>query len=574
MTVFLPDLSHRLPETTWLEDDLPERIEAEWLRSHYDAILAETRTAGDDGDAWVALVRRTSELEAFVDSHHTRVSVAAHQATDDDDVQAEYGRWNREVAPVQHVAGVDVARAFVASPRRDAIDAAFGEQFLRLLDGVCRSNAPVNTELRTKVSDLVNRHSKVFGTATITWRGEELPFSYLRKSALDEDRGERHAAWNSMVTTIQASQDELENVFDELLDARFQMAENLGFDSYIELRYLEMGRFDWNAEDAQRVRHAVEQHIVPIVAELQRAQAQHHGTERLHPADSGLRRERTPQLGVEIEGQLDAAKQVFDALGDSFGTPFRTLVGEGLVDLAARPGKSTGAFCTSFPFERVPFICCNSVGTPDDVRTLVHEFGHALQGWRSRDIDPVDLRWPTLEACEIHSMSLELLAQDHLAPFFASDEDLEIYARESHGQAIEFMPYMAAIDEFQHRVYDERLDRAGRAAAWRDVADRYQPAVDWDANEWYGGARWILQNHLFGAPFYYLDYGLAQLVAWQLWLDSLEDRDSAIERYLKLCSEGGTKPFRQLVLEAGLKDPFDEAVIADTVARLRPHLGL
>lgn len=574
MTVLLPDLSHHLPETTWLDAKLPVRIERTWLQERYAEILAAAAAAGDDAQAWFDVVRRTSELEAFVDSHATRVSVAAHQATDDDDVQAEYMRWTNEVEPVQQVDGVEVARAVVASPCREALDAEFGPQYLRLLDGVCRSNAPINTELRTKVSELSNQNSKVFGRATITWRGEELPFSFLRKSALDEDRAERHAAWNSMVSTIQASQDELETIFDDLMDARFQMAANLDFDSYAELRYLEMGRFDWTPTDAARVRRAIEEHVVPLVEQLQRGQAAHHGTERLHPADSSLRDEPTPKLGVDIDGQLRAATQVFDELGASFGGPFRTMVEEGLVDLAARPGKSTGAFCTSFPFERMPFICCNSVGTPDDVRTLVHEFGHALQAWHSRDIEPVDLRWPTLEACEIHSMSLELLAQQHLAPFFASPEDLANYERDSHVQAIEFMPYMAAIDEFQHRIYDERLDRDGRAAAWREIAGRFQPGIDWDANEWYGGARWILQGHLFGAPFYYLDYGLAQLVAWQLWLDSLEDRESAMARYLTLCEQGGTKPFRQLVLEAGLKDPFDEAVIADTVARLRPHLGL
>ncbi|MCW2962088.1 MAG: pepF [Thermoleophilia bacterium] len=571
-TTYLPDLSHRSIKPRWLDADLPATIEPDWARARYDEILAACDAAGDDAAAWIDVVHRTSELESFIGSHGTRIGVGYRQQTDDADSTAEMERWNREVSPVVGDASVEVARRIVGSPRSAELETEFGPQFLKLTEAACRAHAPVNTALRTELSDVLMQHTRIFGKGTIQWRGETHPFSFARKSALDTDRDERHAAWQSMVAYVREHEQELQEIFDSARELRSRMADNLEQPSYVGLRYLEMCRFDWTPEDAARVRGAIEKHLVPVAAELERRQAAALGTELLHPADREIQPTAAPRLSVDIDGQLEAATTVFDAMGPEFAEPWRMLVDEDLIDLPARAGKGTGAFCAGFPFERVPFIFCNSVGSHDDVTTLVHEFGHALQGWRSRDIEPVDLQHPTMEACEIHSMTLELLVHPHLQPFFG--EDLETYTLDHLRSTLVTVPYMAAIDEFQHRIYDNDLDADGRTAAWREISRRYQPATDWDADEWYGGGRWLFQLHVFQYPFYYLDYALARLVSWELWLNSLEDRDAAITSYLKLCSLGGSRPFRAMVQEAGLGDPFDEAVIERTMSRLRTHLQL
>jgi M3 family oligoendopeptidase len=571
-TTYLPDLSHLTPAPTWLPADLPSRLEADWVRERYDELLAACDAAGEDGDAWIEVVLRTSELESFISSSASRVRIAYRQDTADEAVTAEYERLNREVSPVISDSSVEVARRLVASPCAAAIDERFGAVLLQLAEAACRAHAPVNTALRTELSDVLMRHTRIFGKGTIEWRGETHPFSFARKAALDPDRDERHAAWRSKVDFVRANEDDLNAIFDEARALRMRMADNLGQPSYVDLRYLEMHRFDWNQEDARRVRAAIERHVVPIATQLQQRQAAALGTERLHPADEAIMPEPAPRVVVDVDGQLDAATTAFDAMGEAFGAPWRRLVEERLVDLPARPGKGTGAFCSGFSFERIPFIFCNSVGAHDDVKTLVHEYGHALQGWRSRMIEPVDLRHATMEACEINSMGLELLAMPYLGSFFG--DELEHFRVEHLRSTLDVVPYMAAIDEFQHRVYLDDLDPAGRAAAWEDAARRYQPALDWDADAWYAGNRWMLQLHVFQYPFYYLDYALARIVSWDLWLRSLDDERAAIDTYLELCDIGGTKPFRQMVLDAGLGDPFDEAVIESTMARLRPHLQL
>lgn len=572
-TAYLPDLTHRAREPRWLDAaDLPETLEPDWLRARYDELLAACDAAGGERDAWIELVLRTSELESFIGSHGSRATIAYRQDTADEAAQAELERWNREIRPVVSDCSVEVARRIVDSPCRDALAAHFGPGLLALAEAACRSHDPVNTALRSQLSDVLMRQTKIFGQGKITWRGEEHPFSFARKAAFDTDREERHAAWRSKVDYVRGQEDALQEVFDEALVLRRKMADNLGM-SFTELRYLEMCRFDWTPEDAAKVRAAIERHVVPVASALQLRQAEALGTERLHPADEAIQPIEAPELRVEVDGQLDAATRTFDAMGDDFGGPWRMLVEEGLVDLPARAGKGPGAFCSGFPFERTPFIFCNSVGVADDVKTLVHEYGHALQGWRSREIEPVDLQHPTMEACEIHSMTLELLALPYLEPFFGADQ-LDHVRLEHLRTTLDSVPYMAAIDELQHRIYDEDLDAEGRAAAWRDVAARYQPAIDWDADEWYAGARWIFQLHVFQYPFYYLDYALARMVSWELWLRSLEDEQAALATYLQLCDLGGTKPFRQLVVEAGLGDPFDEATLDRTMTRLRPHLAL
>lgn len=571
-TSYLPDLTHLSPETRWLPADLPDRLEADWVGERYDEVLAACDAAGSDPQAWIDVVLRLSELESYLGSRMGATSIAYRQDTADEVVEAEYQRLVREVSPVATDKSVEISRKVVASPCADAIEARFGAVYLQEEEATCRANAPVNTALRTELSEVLMRHTKIFGKATITWRGETHPFSFARKAAVDPDPVERRAAWQSKVDYVMANEEELQAVFDEARALRVKMAENLDMSSFIELRYLEMGRYDWTPDDAARVRAAIREHVVPVAVQLGRRQAAALGTSLVHPADEQMQPQQAPEPIVPVEGQLEAAGSIFREMGPEFSEPWEVLVSERLIDLPAREGKGTGAFCASFRHERVPFIFCNSVGSHDDVTTLMHEYGHAMQVWHSRNIEPAQLRSCTAETAEIHSMTLELLAHPYMETFFGGGADA--YRLDHVRGTLEIVPYLASIDDFQHRIYEQGLDAEGRGAAWREVAKQYMPMIDWDADDWYARGRWMLQLHVFQYPFYYLDYALARLVSWELWLDALEDRDAGIEKYLRLCELGGTKPFREAVISAGLGDPFDPATIERTISRLMPHLEL
>ncbi|MCW2927671.1 MAG: oligoendopeptidase, partial [Thermoleophilia bacterium] len=312
-TSYLPDLSHRTPTPQWLPEDLPAQLEPDWVRVRYDEVLAACDAAGDDADAWIDVVLRTSELESLIGSHGSRVRIAYRQDTDDAVITRELERWNREVSPVVTDASIEVARRVVASPASAALTERFGPTLLLLAEAACRAHAPVNTALRTELSDVLMRHTRVFGKGTIEWRGETHPFSFARKAALDTDREHRHAAWESKVDYVRDHETELQEIFDEAMVLRRKMAENLGQPSFVDLRYLEMSRFDWTPADAAKVRGAIEHHVVPIATELQLRQAAALGTERLHPADEAIMPDPAPALSVEVDGQLEAATTVIDA---------------------------------------------------------------------------------------------------------------------------------------------------------------------------------------------------------------------------------------------------------------------
>lgn len=574
----LPALDH-LPPSNEFVTDFTDRLTVEWIDAQFDALMAAIDSAGQSAQAWIDVVLQHSEVHSHIWTHASRSSIAFMLATDDDEATAEHQRFNRELSPAVKRRDIEVTRALLASPAVDALADRFGPVYMGGLQAELIVNDPVNIDLRAQVSDHTMETARIFGAATITWRGQTHPWAFTAKAALDPDAAERHAAHKSKVATLSEDEPALQDAFDQMLALRLKMAENLGLDSYAELRYMEMGRTDWTPRDAASFRNAVEQHIAPVVEELHSKQARQHGVALVHPADLKIWPEETAaELAVSIDEQLDAAARAFDKMGPEFGNTFRMMVNEGLIDLPARSGKTSGAFCSGFADNRVPFIFCNSVGTPDDIATLAHEFGHAMQGFRSRDIQPIFLRQPTLEACEIHSMTLELLVLPHVAGLFGGEEGRAEYAREQVRDSILTVPYMASVDAFQHAIYDPAvpggLDQAARAEKWVELTNTFRKGIDWSADEWWHRSLWLAQRHIYKAPFYYLDYALAQVVSWELWLNSLEDMESARATYLALCDAGGTKPFRTLVRDAGLGDPFNPQVVARTISRLRPHLGL
>lgn len=571
----IPTLDHLAPSNTWLTE-LPDELTAEWINERYDEIMAGV--AGDvSAEQWIIAVRRVNELASHISTVIARARLWFRQASDDPDATAVNKRINSEIVPVASERGIEFLRTMVASSSMDAVEQEFGSHYRQQVETECRIGDPVNIPLKVELSDVLMEYTSIFGAATVTWRGETLPISFARKAMHDEDTQERRAAHASVMDFVANAEPDLQRIFDRAMELRGTMAGNLGLDSFTTLQYQSMERFDWTPEHAASFRDAVRTHIVPIAHQMRRMQAAAHGTALVHPADLEIWPEQTPELAVEVDEQLSTASQALHELGQAFGDPFDTMMREQLIDLKARPGKGTGAFCTSFADQRVPYIFCNSVGSPDDVVTLLHEFGHALQCWRSRDIELMQMRWPTLEACEIHSMTLELLAFPHLESFFGDHTD--VFCQQHLRSSLLVVPYMAQVDDYQHQLYaavaaGTPLDAEARGDLWEQLTRQWRPGIDWDAEPRVARLRWLQQLHIFQSPFYYLDYALARMVSWQLWLRSLEDLDGALATYLDLCSAGGTKPFRQLVMDAGLGDPFDEAVIADTAARLLPQLGI
>jgi M3 family oligoendopeptidase len=263
---------------------------------------------------------------------------------------------------------------------------------------------------------------------------------------------------------------------------------------------------------------------------------------------------------------------MFDAMGE-LGPFFRRLNEGGFLDLMARQGKAGGGFCTSFPVAGMPFIFANFNGTQDDVNVFTHEMGHAFQNFQSRSQGLTDYLWPTYESAEIHSMSLEFLTWPHMECFFGDEADR--FRRTHLTDAILFLPYGTAVDHFQHEIYGRPdLGPAQRHDLWREMEATYLPWRDWgDLDYPARGGRWQNQRHIYLAPFYYIDYVLAQTCALQFWVRAEEDHAAALSDYVALCRRGGEAPFRELARSAGLTSPFDDGCLAGIVDRARAALG-
>ncbi|HTC81785.1 MAG TPA: M3 family metallopeptidase, partial [Acidimicrobiia bacterium] len=265
---------------------------------------------------------------------------------------------------------------------------------------------------------------------------------------------------------------------------------------------------------------------------------------------------------------LARAAEMFDAMGD-LGPFFRRMARGGFLDLADRTGKAGGGFCTSFPTEGMPFVFANFNGTKGDVEVFSHEMGHAFQSYESRDLPLADYLWPTSESAEIHSMSLEFLTWPHMERFFGADAAR--FRRVHLAEALLFLPYGTAVDHFQHEIYRRpAMSPAERHELWRSMEQTYLPWRDWgDLAYPAKGGRWQHQRHIYLAPFYYIDYVLAQTCALQFWVRSERDREAAMRDYVALCRRGGAAPFRSLVASAGLTSPFEPGCLPEVVEAAR-----
>jgi M3 family oligoendopeptidase len=369
--------------------------------------------------------------------------------------------------------------------------------------------------------------------------------------------------------------DELATIFDELVRLRTRMATNLGHENFVKLGYLGMGRTDYTQAEVATFRENVRLYAVPLLSRIQKRLAQVHGTPTLRPWDSSYDPELSlPSDVAPVETQLDNAQRVFESLSPELAEHFVRMRRENLIDLENRKGKRAGAYCTSFPDEGRVAILCNSTGEEEDVRTLMHEMGHAFQGWESQPIEAVDLQWPTSDACEVHSMGMEYLSMRHITEFF-TEEQAAKFRRQRWKRAIDLLCYVCVVDEFQHWVYENpsaTMDE--RDAKWDAIWGTYITEIDFSGVEPLRSARWYAQGHIFQVPFYYIDYALAETGAMQLALVDSRNHDEALEKYIELCRIGGTRSVLDIFAKVGMRSPFDGDLMRDLMDHAASEIGL
>ncbi len=462
----------------------------------------------------------------------------------------------------------------INSKFRDQLQQKWGSQLFALAEQQLKTFKPEIQQDLVEENRLGSEYTRLKAGAKIEFNGDIYNLSSIHIPETSQDRSVRKGAAETKWQFFAEQSEKFDEIFDKLVKTRHRIARKLGFDNYVELGYARMQRTDYTPEMVAKFRELVKAYIVPIATKLYERQAQ-----RLHLEDFKYYDEEykftsgNPKPKGSPEWIIDKASQMYAALAPETDTFFQFMRQNNLMDLVTRPGKSTGGYCTYVGKYKAPFIFSNFTGTSADIDVLTHEAGHAFQVFSSRELGLDEYNWPTYEACEIHSMSMEFFTWPWMDLFFKEDADK--YKFSHLASSITFLPYGVAVDEFQHFVYEHPdATPKERNAAWKKIEEKYLPHRDYDNNAFLNaGGFWQKQSHIFVAPFYYIDYTLAQVCAFQFWKKDQEDHKKAWQDYLNLCKLGGSKPFLALVKEANLQSPFEEGGVKSIIYTIRDWLN-
>jgi oligoendopeptidase F len=415
-----------------------------------------------------------------------------------------------------------------------------------------------NIPLKVEEEKLGQRYQKIFGAMTVEFEGRTQTLQQMAKYLEEPDRRTREKAWELISERRLKDKDELESIFEELLSLRQKRAENAGFENFRDFAFRERERFDYGPKECEAFHKGVEEAVVPLLRQLHKERAKRLGLKKLRPWDLLCDPEGRPPLRPfkEAEELVTGVQEIFLRLDPRLGELFRRMAELRLLDLANRPGKAPGGYQSTLTERRLPFIFMNAVGRDQDLWTLLHESGHAFHTLLSRD-EPLHMyRDPPLEFAEVASMGMELLASPFLDVFYPEEADRRRSLEEHLYGIVRLLCWVATIDAFQHWVYTHPgHSRAERHKAWVEIFQRFSGLEDWSGYEEVLEHEWHRQLHLFLAPFYYIEYGIAQLGALRLWGKAQEDRKRAIEKYIEALKLGGGKPLPELFSTAEL--PFD-----------------
>ena len=464
-------------------------------------------------------------------------------------------------------------KELVDSKFRDELQAIWGEQVFNLAELQIQTfSEDIMNDLVIE-NKLITEYNKLIASAKLEFEGEIRNLSDMRPFLESKDREVRKSASETMWGFFQENESDFDRIYDEMVKIRDKMAKKLGFPNYVEMGYKKLGRSDYDSKMVENYRKQVYEDLVPLVSGLKERQRKRLGLEKMNYYDE-LLEYTTGNASPKGDSNwiIDNGIKMYRELSPQTDEFFTFMRERELLDLVSKKGKMAGGYCTIIPDYKSPFIFSNFNGTSGDIDVLTHEAGHAFQVYMSMEHELPEYKFPTLEACEIHSMSMEFLTWPWMELFF--EEEVEKYKFSHLSGAISFIPYGVTVDEFQHFVYENpQASPEERKSKWREIEDKYLPFKNYDENEFlYRGTYWFKQGHIFGDPFYYIDYTLAQVCAFQFWIKNREDEKTAWEDYLRLCKAGGSKSFLGLVELAGLDNPFADGTIKRVVKPLEDFL--
>lgn len=560
---------------------LNKTIVRQYLRKDFDATdkkqvedefkrLEDAKPEGVEKlEAWIT---HWEELSSAIGESYSRASVAVTVDTTDSAAETRFMRIASEILPVAETCGFNLGRKLLAHKDCDKLP-AFYANYMRALRADVEIYREENVALKVEERKLVNEFEKIMGGLSVKFRGEEMTMQQCARFLEDPDQATRKESFEARAAVRNKIAPELDDLYGRMFKIRDKIATNAGFKNFRDYQFKSWHRFDYTPEDCFKFHDAIARTIVPVVAKIQDRRKEKLGVKTLKPWDTVVDPDaKTPiQPFEDVEQLVSGCRKIFHKVDADLGKLFDHMVEENLLDLDSRKGKAPGGYCTQFSESKDAFIFMNAAGTRRDVDTLLHEGGHSFHYYLASKIPLASYHHTGLEFAEVASMSMELLSRPHLGEFYPKDV-LPRVLRDQLQKVIEFFPFMAMIDAFQHWVYTSKtVDPKAWRSKWTELAKRYQPDLDWSGYEHIEAIGWQYP-HVFSVPFYYVEYGIAQLGALSVWARSLENVKEAVEGYKAGLSLGATKTLPELFKAVGARFGMEESIIAPLVKKVEQEI--
>lgn len=548
------------------------RPNVEEFEQVFSSLLDNMKEAGTPA----AQMQEIDAINALRADFDTNCQLASIRYTQD--TTSEFNKKEKEFfdqnSPLYENLQEQFYRALIESPFRTELEAHYGQQLFDIAGQLIKVVSPDVLEDCAEENKLTSEYAKLMASASIPFEGEDRNLMEMVPFYGHADRDVRERAVKANAKFFEENAEAFDGIFDQLVKLRHGMAKKLGFKNYVEMGYARLMRTDYGSEEVAFYRQQVLEHVVPLASKLKEKQRERLNLDRLYFHDEKFEfKSGNPKPQGDPDWIEARAGEMYKELSEETDTFYQFMLENELMDNINRKGKYGGGYCNYLINTRSPFIFSNFNGTAHDVTVLTHEAGHAFQVFNSRDFDIPEYNWPTYEACEIHSMGMEFLTWPWMNKFF--EQDTEKFFFKHMAGAITFLPYGVAVDEFQHLVYENPdATPEERHGFWKSVEEKYLPHRKYsDGNDFLdAGGFWQRQAHIYQDPFYYIDYTLAQICAFQLWFKSEENREQTWNDYLTLCKAGGSKSFLKLVELAGLKSPFAEGCLKEVTERVEAWL--
>ncbi|HEX7861467.1 MAG TPA: M3 family oligoendopeptidase [Verrucomicrobiae bacterium] len=516
-----------------------------------------------------------SELSAALDEEASKRYIAMTCHTDNAEAEKAYLHFVEHIEPALKPRQFKLEQLYLAQPARAQLSKQRYEVFDKHTAVHVELFREENVPLETEEAKLSQQYQKLSGSLTVNFRGEEKTLVQMGRFLEEPDRALREEAWSLVAKRRLQEAEKFEENFDQLVRLREQIAKNAGYSNYRDYAFRARARFDYTAQQCYDFHDAIEREVMPLLRDLQKKRRADLKLPALRPWDLAVDPQNQPPLRPfdQVETMVDRTQEIFDKLDRDLAQGFRLMNDLKLLDLANRKGKAPGGYQSTLSESRLPFIFMNAVGVQRDVETILHEAGHAFHALATRGEDLYSYRHAPIEFCEVASMSMELLGNEFIESFYnAADSNR---ARRDHLEGvIEVFPWIATVDAFQHWIYTHPgHTRAQRSAAWVELMKRFGGDVDWSGFEDVRANLWHRQLHIFLHPFYYIEYGIAQLGALQVWANSKRERAAALRDYQKALKLGGSRPLPELFQSAGCKFDFSAATVKPLIELIRNELA-